>query len=156
MIGFAQGIVASLDFGFGRVKGLIQDLTPEQLEAVPAGFSNSIATLIVHIYSLEARLGFGIPGKEVPADVAAELGLNLVRTQTLPEVKGETAASLLAKMEKSRGLLLEALGQMTEADLDREMQFGPRKAPVRWVLSLLPEHQGQHFGHMQMIKKALA
>lgn len=157
MIGFAEGIAAALDFGFGRVKALVKDLTPEQLETVPEGFGNSIATLIAHTYGLEARLGYDLQGQQMPEAVAAELLLNLPRTQTLPAVKGETAESLLAKMEKARGLLLEGLGQMTEADLARELPMGPgRMVSVRFVLSLLPQHQGQHFGHMQMVKKALA
>lgn len=157
MIGFAAGIAAVLDFGFGRVKDLVKDLTPEQLETVPAGFGNSIATLIIHTYGLEGRLGYSLVGKEVPEEVKAELLLNLPRAQTLPAVTGETAESLLAKMEKARGLLLEALGQLTEADLNREMPMGPgRTVSVKFMLALLPQHQGQHFGHMQMIKKALA
>jgi uncharacterized damage-inducible protein DinB len=157
MIGYVAGIAAALDFGFDRVKDLIKDLTPEQLEAVPAGYRNSIATLIVHTYGLEARLAYKLRGQEVPEAVAAELLLNLPRTEVLPAVTGETAASLTAKMEKARGLLFETLGTLTEADLDREFEFGPgRKVPIRYALALLPQHQGQHYGHMQMIKKALA
>jgi uncharacterized damage-inducible protein DinB len=157
MIGFAAGIAAALDFGFTRVKDLVKDLTPEQLEAVPAGFGNSIATLIVHTYGLEGGLSFRVRGEQVPESVKAELLMNLPRTQTLPVVQGQTAESLLAKMEKAHGLLLEALGTLTEADLDRELEMGPgRTSPVRRMLTLLPQHQGQHYGHMQMIKKALA
>lgn len=156
MVGFAAGIAAALDFGFARVKGFVKDLTPAQLEAVPAGYSNSIATLIIHTYGLEGRLSYSLRGQQVPEAVAAELLLNLPRTQTLPEVKGETAESLLAKMEKAHGLLLATLAELTEADLDREMPMGPdRKVQARYMLSLLPQHQGQHYGHMQYIKKAL-
>ncbi|HLN62205.1 MAG TPA: DinB family protein [Symbiobacteriaceae bacterium] len=157
MIGYAEGIAAALDFGFGRVKGLVKDLTPAQLEAKPEGFGNSIATLIVHTYGLEARLGYSFRGQQVPDEVAAELLMNLPRTQTLPEVKGQTAESLLVMMEKARASLMEGLGALTEADLDRELPMGPdRKVSIRFMLSLLPQHQGQHFGHMQMVKKALA
>ena len=157
MIGFAEGIGAALDFGFGRVKDVVKDLTPAQLEAKPEGFGNSIATLIVHTYVLEARLGYSFQGKQVPEEVAAELLMNLPRTQTLPEVQGQTAESLLAIMEKARGILKEGLAALTEADLDRELMMGPdRKVSIRFMLSLLPQHQGQHYGHMQMVKKALA
>ncbi len=153
MIGFAAGIEAALDFGVARVKDLIKEMTPEQLETVPNGYTNSVATLIVHTYGLEGRLGYSLRGQEVPEEVTRELLLHLPRTQTLPEVKGETAESLTAKIEKARGLLKEALATLTEADLDREMPMGPgRTVSVRFILSLLPQHQGQHFGHMQMIK----
>ncbi len=157
MIGFAAGIAAALEFGVTKAKDLIKDLTPEQLEAVPSGFSNSIATLIIHTYGFEGRLSFGFQGRKVPDDVAAELLLNLPRTQTLPVVTGQTAESLTAKLEKGHGLFLETLGQLTEADLDREIEMGPnRKVTIKFLLSLLPHHQGQHYGHMQMVKKALA
>lgn len=156
MIGFAAGIAATLDFGFNRVKDLVKNLTPEQLEAVPTGFGNSIATLVVHTYSLEGRFSYRLLGKQMPEDVAAELLCNLPRTQTLPVVTGETAESLVAKMEKARGLLLDSLGVLTEEELDREIEMGPgHKVIVRFMLTFLPQHQGQHYGHMQMVKKAL-
>jgi hypothetical protein len=60
-------------------------------------------------------------------------------------------------MEKARASLMEGLGALTEADLDRELPMGPdRKVSIRFMVTLLPQHQGQHFGHMQMVKKALA
>jgi hypothetical protein len=157
MIGFAEGIAAALDFGFARVKDLVKDLTPEQLEAVPEGYANSIAALVVHTYGFEGRLSFAFRGQQVPDEVKEELLLNLPRTQTLPAVTGQTAESLIAKMEKARSLFMETLGQLKEEDLQTELEMGPgRKASVRFLLTLLPQHQGQHFGHMQMIKKALA
>ncbi|HWI61761.1 MAG TPA: DinB family protein [Symbiobacteriaceae bacterium] len=156
MIGYAAGIAAALEFGIARVKDLLKDMTPEQLEAVPPGYANSIATLLVHTYGLEARLGYDLQGQKMPPEVAEELLLTLPRTQTLPAVKGETAASLLARVEKSRSLLMEGLGALTEEGLDRELEMGPgRTIVVRRLLALLPQHQGQHFGHMQFIKKAL-
>lgn len=92
----------------------------------------------------------------MPPEVAEELLLTLPRTQTLPVVKGQTAQSLLANIEKSRSLLLEGLGALTEAGLDSELELIPgRKMAVRRMLALLPQHQGQHFGHMQYVKKAL-
>lgn len=157
MIGYLEGIASALDFGFTRVKDLVKDLTPEQLEAVPAGFSNSIATLIIHTYGLEGRLSFTLKGQQVPEDVAADLLLNLPRTQTLPAVTGQTAESLLAKMEKAHGLLLETFSTLTEEDLKRELPMGPgRTVAAKFMVTLLPQHQGQHYGHMQMVKKALA
>jgi len=157
MIGFAAGIQAALDYGVTRLQGLLKEMTPEQLEATPAGYNNSIATLVIHTYGLEARLSYGFRGQQVPEDLAQELLLNLPRTQTLPVVKGETAESLLAKVEKSHSLFKEALATLTEADLDRELPMGPnRTVSIGYLLSLLPHHQGQHYGHMQMIKAALA
>jgi uncharacterized damage-inducible protein DinB len=156
MIGFAAGIAAALDYGYARVKELVKDLTPQQLEAVPSGFTNSIATLLVHVYGFEGQVGFGLRGQQVPDEVKAELLLNLPRTQSLPTVTGETAQSLLARMEKAHGFLLNGLAEITEADLDRELPMGPgRTIAVRRLLALLPQHQGQHYGHMQMLLKAL-
>lgn len=146
-----------LDSGQTRMLALLKELGPDQLAKVPAGLSNSIATLLVHVAATEVRMAYRVMGRQVPADVPADLQAEYLIDQPqnpLPQPRGETAESLTAKAEKARRILKEALAGLGEADLERELHLGPdRSATVRWALSLLPTHQTQHFGHMQMIRK---
>ena len=150
---------AALDVGQTRLLGLLQELQPDELRKVPAGLSNSIATLAVHVAATEIRMAYRLMGRQVPADVPAELRVDYLMDQPqspLPEARGETAASLRAKAELARGVLKEALAGVGAADLEREIPLGPdRSATVRWALAMLPSHQMQHLGQMQMIRKLL-
>lgn len=149
----AAHALGSLDFIRPRLLQLIEPLTPEQLVAKPEGHNNSIATLCLHLAAAEVMFSHAIMAKRMTEELQNEYLLNM-RSQTLPESSGETAASLTAKLEKSRSYVVEALSQVTEESLDREFPLGPeRSATVRWALGLLPLHQAQHFGHMQLLKR---
>lgn len=150
---------AALDTGLTRLLGLLQELGPDELHKVPAGLSNSIATLAVHVAATEIRMGYRLMGRQVPADVPTELRADYLMDQPqspLPAPRDETAASLRAKAERARAVLKEALAGVDAADLEREIALGPdRTATVRWAVAMLPGHQMQHFGQMQMIRKLL-
>ncbi len=148
---------ASLEAGQRRIFDLIAPLTPEQLEKVPAGLGNSIATLVVHVAATELRMASRLrgPGGEIPAAQRAAYRLDLPQNP-LPPVSGETADSLREKAVEARRALREALSGLSAADLGRELPAGPdRTITPRWMLVMLPVHQVQHFGQMQMIRKLL-
>jgi len=149
---FVAGVAASLDFGSRWLKSLVGELTPEQLAKEPAGFRNSIATLIVHIGAAEIYYAQRLTGTDVPDDLKRDylLGRPL---SPLPAPAAETAESLTAKMVKAREVLLKAMAQVTEADLAREADFGPDQQGVRWVLSLLPNHQAMHLGQILLLRQ---
>lgn len=149
---FVAGVASSLDFGLRWLKGIVGDLTPEQLAKKPAGFHNSIATLIVHTAGSEIYYAHRLAGTEVPDDLKREYLLDKPLSP-LPEPVGETAESLTAKMVKARAVLLGAMAGVSEADLAREAGFGPDQQGVRWVLSLLPNHQAMHLGQILVIKQ---
>lgn len=148
---FVAGVAASLDYGFRRLKKLVGELTPEQLAKEPAGFQNSIATLVVHIGAAEIHYAHHLSGIEVPADLEREYLMH--QYSPLPAATGETAESLTAKMVKAREMLLKAIARMTEADLAREADFGPDHEGVRFVLSLLPNHQAMHLGQILLLRR---
>lgn len=117
------------------------------------GFANSIATLVLHIYGTEAGIAHRLAGETMSDELKAEFLLNLPQ-RPLPAATGETAESLLAKLNKGRSILMERLGQITEADLDRELPLGlERTATVRWLLTLLSAHQSIHAGQILLLKK---
>lgn len=151
--GYVQAIAATLDFGADRLKAAIAGLTPEQLARVPEGFANSIATLVVHIYGIEAGFAHRMAGAAMADDLKAEFLLDKPQSP-LPAAAGETVESLTAKIEKGRSILVERLASLTEEDLTREVPLGPeKKATVRWMIALLANHQAIHLGQIQMIKK---
>lgn len=94
-------------------------------------------------------------GESLPDDLAQEFLRNRPQSP-LPIAGGETVESLMAKLTKSRSILLEALSRLTEADLTREIIYSPeRSMTVRWLLALTPNHQMLHYGHIQMIRKLI-
>lgn len=154
--GFVSGIMAALAFGQDRLKEAIRGLTPEQLAAVPAGesFKNSIATLVVHLAGTEISFAYLFRGEPVPQALQEAFLLDKPHKPTLPAPQGETAESLVAKLEQARSILTQAVEQLTDEDLDRDLPGpGGRKMSIRALLSILPQHQGQHFGHIQYIKR---
>lgn len=150
---FIAGMYEALSFGQQRMKAAVAELTPEQLAQVPNGMQNSIATLVVHTAGVEANFAHRFLGQETPADLKAEYLLDQPQSP-LPAATGETVESLVAKMEKGRAILHEALSQLTDADLDKEWVSPAGKAfTYRYLLSILPNHQALHTGHIQYLKR---
>lgn len=155
--GFLEGIYTALEFGAQRMRATVQELTPEQLAAVPKaeGFENSVATLVMHVAAVEINMAHRLMGKELPAELKAEYRLDQPQNP-LPKVEGETAESLLAKFDKARAVLREAFEGLTDADLDREWEGpGGRKRKFRELVQMLPQHQGQHYGHIQYVLRLI-
>lgn len=149
-------MLGGLDFGRSRLIAAFKDLSPEQLATTPAGFGNSIATLVLHIATSEVAFAHRIMGKPMPAELEADFPRHMPGTPLPAPAAGVTAADLQARLAKSRGFVAEMLRTLTEDDLAREIPFGPeRSATVRWMIALLPNHQSQHYGHIQMIAKHL-
>ncbi|MFZ5815702.1 MAG: DinB family protein [Bacillota bacterium] len=144
--------LSALDLGRSRLINSIKNLSPEQLEQRPAGFKNSIATLVVHCAATEVSFAHRIMGKPVPEELLAEFPPH--KEELLPVITGETAESLQAKLQKSRAILQEAVKGLTAADLTRVIQPAPdRSYTVEWLLALLPVHLMGHVGHIQMIRQ---
>lgn len=152
----AAFMLGQIDFGRNRLIASFKELTPEQLATTPAGFGNSIATLVLHIATTEVGFAHALLGKPVPEALAAEFPKHMPATPLPAMAAGATAQDLTAKLEKSRAILAEALSTLTLADLTREIPLGPdRSATVQWLIGILPGHQSQHYGHIQMIAKHL-
>ncbi|HYF77146.1 MAG TPA: DinB family protein [Symbiobacteriaceae bacterium] len=151
------GIWHVLEFGKLGTANAIKDLTDEQLFAVPAGFRNSIATIIIHVAATEVGLAHTLAGQELPADLRSAYYMGRTDDGLLIEPKGETKESLLAKFDQARALLKEALLKLTDADLDRTLtRANGTQVPMRQLLGLYAAHPALHLGHIQYVKQALA
>lgn len=152
---FAAQALAAVELGKARLLAALEGLTPEQLATAPAGFSNSIAALLVHLSGTEVGMAHALLGRSLPDDLRAEY-LRDRPQNPIPQPVGETLATLTAKREKALAILRQAVAGLRPEDAGREVQlFGDRTATVRWVLTILGNHQMQHFGQIQMIKKFL-
>lgn len=156
--------LGSLDFFRPRLLTIIRELTPDQLSAQPTGFANDVATLCLHLAAVEVGLAHAILRRRLTPELLAEYKLDHPLAGPLPrkvapslaQAEGESAESLIAKLEKSRALLGEAMTAFTEADMDREFPINRETtATIRWALGMLPMHQAQHLGQIQMLLKQL-
>lgn len=144
--------LSPLDVGLARLIATLKKMTTEQLTVKPAGFKNTVATLAVHIAATEISFAYRIQGQPVPEELLAEYPPH--KEEFLPEINGETVESLVAKLEKGRGILLNTVKGLTAADLEREIQIGPeRTASVAWFLALASYHLALHTGHIGMIRQ---
>lgn len=110
---------------------------------------------MLHTYGVETNFAHRLTGKATPDDLKVQYLLDQPQNP-LPQPQGETAESLLAKIGQARALLQEAFSQMTEEDLSAEWEApNGRKISHKYLVTLLPQHQGQHYGHMQYIKQLL-
>jgi uncharacterized damage-inducible protein DinB len=143
----------ALEFAGQRLPKFIEDLTEEQLFQVPAGFRNSIATLLCHLAGTELSFAHTFTGRRMSDEQKAEyfLGRN---DGLLIEPKGETKESLLAKLDIGRAALKEALLQVE--DLEKTFPGpGGNEATTRWFLTVIAIHPSLHLGQMQLVKQNL-
>lgn len=158
MIEHVRICLEQLEFGTGSLKQAIQGLSPEQLTYVPPRLENSIATLVLHIATVEVSIAQTISGK-VPVEILREFRIEppVSPQPTLPKAPpGLTVEDLLQKLEKARGILTEAVSGLNDEDLKRELPFfGKSQRPVSFFLNLLPFHLASHYGQIQLIKRLL-
>lgn len=146
-----------LEHGKLGISNAVKDLADEQLFEVPAGFRNSIATLLIHVAATEVGLAHFLTGQTTSDELRAEYYIGRTDDGLLIEPKGETKASLLAKFDKARGLVKEALLKLTEADLERTItRPNGMQLPMRQYLAIYAAHPALHLGHIQYVKQNLS
>ncbi|MFO7273253.1 MAG: DinB family protein [Bacillota bacterium] len=159
MIPEARACAEQLAFGLRTIKGAIRDLTPEQLAFVPPGLANSIATLVLHIAATELIVAEHMSGRQAPDELRRAVLLDRYTpapgAPIAPADPGETAESLIAKLERARAEVLAVLEALTPADLERTFPFlpGGRPQPLTFFLHLLPFHIASHYGQIAIIKR---
>ncbi|BAD40738.1 DinB family protein [Symbiobacterium thermophilum] len=161
MIAEARACSEQLAFGLRTIQGAIRDLTPEQLAFVPPGLANSIATLVLHVAATEVVVAEQVLGRRAAEDLRRAVLLDRYTPAPgapIPAADpGETAESLIGKLERARAEVLGALEALTPADLERTFPFRPggRPQPLTFFLQLLPFHIASHYGQIALIKRFL-
>ncbi|MDQ7793890.1 MAG: DUF664 domain-containing protein [bacterium] len=144
----------AVEFARPQVLALIRGLSPEQLAARPAGFSNSLSSLMLHCAGACVNFAAWITGEPVPADLKAEFHLDKPHTP-LYQPPDETAAGLEAKWDKANGILRSALASVRGDSLDRVITLRGHELTLRWLLAQITFHTPDHYGQMVMVKQHL-
>lgn len=140
-----------------RTLDIVEGLTDDHVDHVPAGLDNSIGSLLYHLAAIEADwlyadiLQVAYPewmDEWFPLDVREEDG-------RLTPVPGYTVTDHLERLATVRAHLLEDLAGMTDADYRHERGVESGVTTPEWVLHHLRQHEAEHRGQIQSIRTAL-
>ena len=130
-----------------EIKKSIKGLDPEALDWVPAGETNSINVLVVHLASAEKFW-------------AAEIALGLTSDRNRPEefkTAGLSEEALVSVLDDTLVELETAFRQLKLFDLDKIRHSAQHKLDVTtaWAILHALEHTAQHVGHIQLTVQLL-
>ena len=124
------------------VKKAIEDLDEDALDWVPAGETNSINVLVVHLAAAEKFW-------------ASEIALGKSSDRNRPdefEVKGLTKADLATRLDETLAEIKSAFWQLKLFDLDKVHHSAQHNLDVTaaWAILHALEHTALHVGHIQL------
>ena len=144
-------IVESLESEYRRYKGLaestFEQVTAEQLTQAPAVESNSLAVIAWHISgNLKSRFTdfLTADGEKPWRDRESEFD----ERQVGPE-------ELRRKWEEGWSVLFAALGELSDADLDKRVAIRGESLAVRAALHRSLAHTASHVGQIVLLGKML-
>jgi hypothetical protein len=140
--------------------GVVQDTTDEQLNWMPPGTANPIATTLVHlIVSEDSFVQRVLQGKPLLWEAGGwgqQIGLSAPpgRQHGWDEIKSArlSLAPILGYQAAVRAAIDAYLAGLTPDELDREVEAIGAKRPVADVLALLVTHVAGHAGDIAAIK----
>jgi hypothetical protein len=136
----------------------LSDLSDADLLIRPAPGANHIAWQLGHLINSERGMGSQIPGVAYPEMPAGFDQQHEKATATQDPPKGfGTKEQYLNLFKKVRGATLEAVGKLSEADLDRPTQGQMAKfAPTLGALLILTSnHTLMHAGQFSVVRRKL-
>ena len=142
------------------LEGTVADVTAEQAQWQPPGKANPIGAEYAHVlFSEDGVLGAMIGGGAplMAGRFAGKTGASAPMPQ--PPNWGDWARTvkvdLAAMREYAHAVYAqtdEVLARLTEADLAREVEFGPGKMPVSMVLTIMANNVAWHTGEISCLK----
>lgn len=138
------------------ILNLISDMSTEELNKVPEGFNNNIAWNVAHLVAAQDNICYvkaGHPLKNIDQEYFDTYK---------PGSKPERAVSA-EEVEKIKELLFSSLEKL-EGDLNTDVfgnytawttRYGVEIESLHDALTLLPFHDGLHFGYMMAQKRVL-
>lgn len=134
---------------------IIKDLSPEQLNEIPAGFNNNIIWNIAHLIAAQQGICYVRAGLKI---VVEEKYFLDYKTGTKP---GEPLNS--DEIDIIKRLLLSSLEQL-EPDLEKGLfnnyiawttRYAVEINNIDDALSFLPFHEGLHAGYIMALKRVI-
>ncbi|HEX5165900.1 MAG TPA: DinB family protein [Thermomicrobiales bacterium] len=123
----------------------------------PGPGGNSIATILAHIALIETDwLYVEILGEEYPADLIALLPPEARDGEgQLMATPGLPLARYLAALSAVRAKLVERVGALSPADLDRLRSLPEYDVSPAWVLNHLIQHEAEHRAEISITRAVL-
>jgi hypothetical protein len=134
---------------------LLDGLTPEQLNQVPAGFNNNIIWNVAHLIS--AQQGICYTRAELPVKVDDQYF-----TPYRPGTKPDTFI-VAEEIDQIKKLLISTIDQL-ETDLNDQIftnypqwttRYGVEITTIEEAVNFLPFHDGMHIGYVMAQKRVL-
>ena len=152
--------LAMMDDVRSRTLKYVEGLTAEQLSWYPNEKCESIATLLLHIAAVERSwIGEDIlrnPMNEEEWKYAFPIRLGI------PQITAMSPQYYFTVLEKTRRETKEALRELKEKDLAREIEpLNPgegnesKRFTIEWILYHLIEHEAHHKGQIALMKRIL-
>ncbi|MFB9994886.1 DUF664 domain-containing protein [Deinococcus oregonensis] len=138
----------------------VTGLTSEQLDAIPAGFGNSVGMLLAHIAAVHRIYhGLSFEGRDVFEDEAFapyRLALDLGATAR-EHLRGRDLGHYLADLEAASALTLEGLAARDDAWLASNVSVGGGNAMNQhWAWFHVMEDELSHRGQIRLICNIVA
>lgn len=149
---------AMADSRSDTLKELDGRVIDDMLEAVPDEDLNSIGTILYHVALVEADWVLtDVLGPEAAPDWPKDLlpyG-DRDRDGRLTEVRGETLADHLRRLEGARAIVLEHFVPMSNEEFHRLRAREDWDLSPAWVLHHLLQHEAEHRAHIAWVRDRL-
>ncbi|THF71960.1 DUF664 domain-containing protein [Deinococcus sp. Arct2-2] len=138
----------------------VANLTVEQLDAIPAGFGNSVGMLLAHIAAVHRIYhGLSFEGRDVFEDESFalyRLGLDLGEAAR-EHIRGRELSHYLAELEAASALTLEGLAARDDAWLASDLVMGGTvQMNHHWAWFHVMEDEVNHRGQIRLILNIVA
>ncbi len=140
-----------------RTLRALDGISGDLIDQVPAGGDNSIGSLLYHLAAIEADwLYADILNSDYP-DWLSEVFPDDVRTDgdQLTPVRAVTLDEHLHRLVVVRTHFLEDVRVVTDDDFRRPRKTESGLVTTEWVLHHLQQHEAEHRGQIQAIRRAL-
>ncbi|MDB4920841.1 DinB family protein [Mucilaginibacter sp.] len=134
---------------------LVEGLSVEQLNKIPAGFNNNIIWNLGHMVAAQQGLCYARLGVETRIE---DSFFERYKPGTKPE-----AHVTEVEIEEIKALLVSTIDQL-ESDYNKDVfkeypafttRYGVELACVEDAINFLPFHDGLHMGYMMALKRAI-
>jgi uncharacterized damage-inducible protein DinB len=149
--------LSALEEARARTLRALAGIQEEHIDWTPEGGVNTVGALLYHIALIEADWLFAdILGPESHKPLPAELFPQDARDDegALTAIRGISLDDHLARLARTRQLLLENLSDFTAEDLHRLRRREDYDVSAAWVLHHLLQHEAEHRSQIAALREA--
>jgi Protein of unknown function (DUF664). len=140
-----------------RLQSITKGMSLEEADyRGPHNDCNSTAQLIRHVMRVDLNWVYRIKGLPLPQPLLEQYGPMIDENNRLPMVREIALETLFFDYDKILTMLKEACSSLSDADLDRVVNFGhdnEKQATLRWGLWHMADHSRYHQAHINQLRK---